>query len=62
MQMLWADLGWCVFTGKRKDTNSGLEGFVVFTFICGTHIAAVAISCDCELSYAYQLFVAITNS
>lgn len=51
-----------MFTGKRKDTNSGLEGFVVFTFICGTHIAAVAISCDRELSYAYQLFIAITNS
>lgn len=61
-QMLWVLLGWCVFTGKKKDANSGLEDFVVYTFICGTHIAAVAISCDYELSYACQLFIAITNS
>lgn len=61
-QMLWVDLGWCVFTGKKKDANSGLKCFVVYTFICGTHIAAEAISCAYELSYACQLFIAITNS
>lgn len=30
-QMLWVLLGWCVFTGKKKDANSGLEDFVVYT-------------------------------
>lgn len=61
-QILWVDLGWYVFTGKKRDANSGLECFVVYTFICGTHIAAVTIPCAYELSSACQLFIAITNS